>query len=542
MFSGFVSGVWNGFTGLVSGFFDEPRLQDVIDDGNGLSLTAGTPAVNATNEIDVLSASLSLVAGPPTVNATAEIDALSAVLSLAAGTSVVNATNEIDALSASLSLIAGLPEVSTSNSIQALSASLALVAGLPTVNATNEIDALFASLSLTAGLPLVGVVIEATSAALGLSAGMPEIQRQVFITKTNPAPNLLVKSLELPLPIEFTESKGIHQSDIIFQSSLNAALADLRANPVLLNYVWAQLPQDELTWKSYGQKSLDEAKKWFLSTNIPVFVDPHMTEGIYPNITITLMESAEVPAEATLGDIHEPSAETNNMTWPSLSEPVTPSSYFPSTGIVTFKNAIPLAVDCFLMDHSGRSHRILEVLSDTQCRISIGTVADFRNTIVKSFNPGWTVALESSSFRESYRIGIHVPSDPVHAVWLHSIVVFCLLRYKQALLEARGFERSTFQSSDFSASPEYGAEGGEPIWGRHITVSGYVRQYWPKAITERIIAVNMDPLTVSGAYHGDPGVRPNFTPGPDVTLAKTGVKPDDTLWAGNRDSLSKPRR
>lgn len=73
---------------------------------------------------------------------------------------------------------------------------------------------------------------------------------------------LLVKSLELPLSNSLTtEALGIHQSDVIIRTAIVAALADLRANPWLLDYVFASLPKDEMTMKDYGEKSVEKAKE-----------------------------------------------------------------------------------------------------------------------------------------------------------------------------------------------------------------------------------------------------------------------------------------
>ena len=98
----------------------------------------------------------------------------------------------------------------------------------------------------------------------------------------------LIQDLELPLPQTLTRIKGIHQSDVVIRSALEAAFADIRANPWLMDYIFASLPQDNLTWRTYGEKSVQEAKKWFLNTNIPILVTPTLNELRAPSITITL--------------------------------------------------------------------------------------------------------------------------------------------------------------------------------------------------------------------------------------------------------------
>jgi hypothetical protein len=356
------------------------------------------------------------------------------------------------------------------------------------------------------------------------------VKRAVEQARLDPtaAQNLLIKSLELPLPAELTQAIGIHQSDVVLRSSLVAALADLRANPWLLEYVFASLPSDALTWKEYGEKSVQAAKDWFLRTNVAVLMEPVLDELKAPAITIQLVDSQEVQSEATLGDIHSSPTEGNNNLWPALTGPLTPTSYSPATGIVVLpEGGLPAGIyvgpGMFIVDAVGRSHEIIEVYDQQSFRISSGTVADFRNSILKSHRPAFITHLESSSYRETYRIGVHVNAEPSYLTWLHSIVVFCLLRYKQALLEARGFERSSFQSSDFARETQMETE---LLFSRYITISGFCRQVWPKAVARVIDVVTVD--TESGAIKvsGENA---------DVKMEGTGVDPRSSLWTGNKD-------
>ena len=62
-------------------------------------------------------------------------------------------------------------------------------------------------------------------------------------------------------------------------------------------------------------------------------------------------------------------------------------------------------------------------------------------------------------------------------------VVFMLLRYKQDLLEARGFERSTISSSQ--AQRDNSSEN-ELFFNRYMSITGYVRHSWPKRNCRRI--------------------------------------------------------
>lgn len=301
------------------------------------------------------------------------------------------------------------------------------------------------------------------------------------------------------MTVQTTQIRGILQGDIVIRTAIAAALADMRANPWLLDYVFANVTQDDLTKQEYGAASLQSGKDWFLKTNIQVATTPIIDEGMFPCISVNLKESSEVVSELTLGDVNSTVSETNDATWPTLAV-FTPASYVPSTGYVTLEEAldVPVFPGQSLVDYSGRAHEILEVISDTVIKITPDTVADFRNAALKPIAPAWSAAIESASYRETYAIGLHVGSEPVFLTWLHSVVVFALLRYKELLFEARGFERSGFSSGPVTYDP---LGESELAFVRYINMTGYVRHYWPKAISRRVDGVLFDKLSVDGAGH-----------------------------------------
>lgn len=345
----------------------------------------------------------------------------------------------------------------------------------------------------------------------------------------------LALTLELPLPSTLTDILGIHQSDVIVRSAIAAALADIRANPWLLDYCFASLPQDAITWKEYGEKSVQEAKKWFLSTNIDVAVMPILNESSWPKITVEITNSQEVESEASIGDVNYTPIETNDSSWPALNEqPITPLKYTPSTGIVVLPVEPEFGVfpGMFLVDRNGKPHEILEIIDAVSFRISPMTVADLSKSNIKSRRPAWNINVESSSFKEVLRVGVHVQNEPVHLIWLHSILVFALQRYKEVLMEARGFERSTFGSTQLAQDQRFETEN---IFSRFLTISGFVRQFWPKAVSRTIDGVEMDGLDGDEYYKLVVSGQ-----NADVSVRDAGEDPDTAPWIGNLDTIRKP--
>lgn len=340
------------------------------------------------------------------------------------------------------------------------------------------------------------------------------------------AQDLLVRALELPLPPELTtEALGIHQSDVIIRTAVVAAIADMRANPWLLDYVFASLAQDAQTLKDYGEKEIQRAKDWFLKTNIRVVMVPVVDEAKVPVITIKLLSSDE--SEVTLGDVHYDPTETNLTPWPALAGPFNITKYNAATGIMVLPTEVTdniiVAPGMVLVDTVGNPHSILEVFDDGSLTIEQGTVADFSKTLLKGAQPNSVTQLESAWYRESYQIGCHVSGEPVYLTWLHSIIVFILLRYKQALLEARGFERSVVNSSDFDRN-ESEFPDSEFVYSRYITITGNVRQYWPKSINPAVTAVVTQPIRVIDAKNLPPDTDPNTQ-----------------IWVGDEDTLKPPK-
>ena len=293
-----------------------------------------------------------------------------------------------------------------------------------------------------------------------------------------------------------TEIRGIHQSDVIIRTALVQAIADLRANPWLLDFVFASLAQDDLTNKVYGQKEITRAKEWFQKTEIPVSMDYRLDSPPAFFVSVGLVESVE--SENTLGDVHYVPAETQEGDWPALTGRFIPSAYDPATGIMTIPdaalNGLVLAPGMTVVTNIGKSYTITEVLENNRFMIATGLNIDFANSFIKSAKPLYINTIESASFRETYRIGCHVHGESSKLAWLYSIVAFILLRYRQELLEARSFERTSITTAPFTRDDNWGKEN---CWVRFINVTGYVRNYWPKNLQDAILSVTTQPVFVA---------------------------------------------
>lgn len=291
------------------------------------------------------------------------------------------------------------------------------------------------------------------------------------------------------LPDDMREAAGIAQTDIILRTAIMAGLDDLRANPKLLDYVFASLPKDALTYKQYGEEQVALAKQWFLSQDIPVSMNTRLDATKLPVISIAQVSSVESAVQ--LGDVHYKTSESYIDETPIIyGGPFNALKYDPATGIVTMSSSFSLEVfpGMLVRDNAGQTHPILDVVDSNHFTLQANLNADLRDFFVVSQPAAQSVSLEGREFRETFEIGVHAHSEPVYLTYLHSIVVFILLRYYEELIEARGLTRLTISSGPVSLNQSF--EINQPVFTRMINVTGFVYQYWPKFIAGPVVGMD----------------------------------------------------
>ncbi len=312
---------------------------------------------------------------------------------------------------------------------------------------------------------------------------------------------------------------GIFQSDLCIQHGLIEGMAQLRSTPWLLDSVTRNITFDPLTSRRYGQKELDQLKRWFLNTEIPVI--PYRMGGpVAPSVSLALV-SSNIDA-STLGDVHYDEQEDvgDGGTY-IVAGPLNPT-YNGSTGVMTLPPH--LFVDVFtgmvVMDAKGQEWRIGEILSNVapvSFQLATGILAPFERCTIRGAAPNVIETHESVKMKEAWSLGCHVNTEPGHLLFLHAIITFILLWGKETLFEGRGFELSDFSSTDFARNQAYDEE---QVWTRFINLNGITQSVWPKRRLQKIVGVKTV-LKITGGEH----VPDDFG---DV---------DDLAWIGDQDSL-----
>ena len=297
----------------------------------------------------------------------------------------------------------------------------------------------------------------------------------------------------LNAPGILSEAKGLLPSDVLIRHALLIGLDDLRKNPWQLQLIFAGLLDDPWTSDLYGAKEVSKAINWFLKTDIPVIMDYTLAPGApMPVIVIGLQESVE--AEATLGDIHYVPSQDAESEWEPLTQKFS-ATYDPVTGLVVPSIDVIVNSMMVLIDKVGNRYSVLDVQVDANDKenflIDKGLInPDLSQCVLEWKNNRVSVNLESCNFKETFNIISNVKGETSYLLYLHSIVVYCLMRYKKSLLEARGFERTSISSTKVMQNNSLGSPGVENIWCRVTTITGYSKTYWATETSDRIAKAN----------------------------------------------------
>ncbi len=300
-----------------------------------------------------------------------------------------------------------------------------------------------------------------------------------------------------------SRAKGIFQSDIIIRTAIAAALDDIRSKPWLLEFIFQSLLDDDLTRKYYGEEEIDITRDWFLNTDIPVKMAYKLDGVVAPLIAITLTESSE--DAASLGDIHY---ETHEDIEPiDIVKPIltfTPIAFDSDTGEITLPPKLTTGFvfpGMIVREKATRKTYVVDSIVSGSKFIILGSdeaplaLANLTKATAESSSTMQVVSLESIVYREGFRIDLFVSGNHTHLLYLHSILIFALNRYKQSLLEARGFERSSVSSTSLG---KFERSEGEVIFTRSVMLNGYVRQYWPKDVRNKIDGIYVGSDLVDG--------------------------------------------
>lgn len=330
---------------------------------------------------------------------------------------------------------------------------------------------------------------------------------------------------------------GIVQSDLLVRVAIIHTLEEIKKNPWLIEDIFSDLLEDPLLKDIYGAKEIANAKEWFAKNKIEVYLKYRMDNIQTPCISISLGSSSEDDSQATLADqsvyVDEYDADEIDKPIPYILNPIKTLTYDKATGILEFPveiNLIDVSPGMLILDpKTGNAYVIESRAGNNGLKIK-------DNPSLKASNYGvipqyrvWRARRERASFRETYSIGCHVHGDTAPLLWLHSVVLYGLLRYRESLFEARGLQISSLKSTDFVQRAPFSQEGGENIYSRYIVLDGLVENSWVKS-PKRVLETVSFKEKKNETYSSGIKIISNL----DTNIAETDPEEDD-LWLTKKD-------
>jgi hypothetical protein len=288
---------------------------------------------------------------------------------------------------------------------------------------------------------------------------------------------------------------GIFQTDALLKTLLEQTIQDIKQNLWLLDYILDDFVTNPFLKSKYGQKQIESAKEWFADgrNNINVQLQFSKDKEKFPAVFLTLGSSAEDQELRTMGDVG-----TENLTLmpnqvgqpiPYVIPPFIPTSFDPVSGLVGVPigtDLSPVSQGMVLINPSNGNGVVIQGVQNGEIQVQAGVELDSSQFGVIPQYRFFTSRLGRSFFNENWNITL-VTNDPQTLLWMHSITVYGLLRYRE-FLEHNGFLQTYFSSTDIFTSEFSNAEG-EEFFARQITMFGKVEQKFIRGLHRNIESV-----------------------------------------------------
>jgi hypothetical protein len=285
-------------------------------------------------------------------------------------------------------------------------------------------------------------------------------------------------------------------TDLVLLRGIKEGIAWMRANPYILDWVFERLIEEGMDLqKSYGQQEINRAKTWFLKNHIDVRMAYNLDGVKFPCVSIGLLNQNESKPHATLGDVaadiwnEDVSENPYVIKARTLVGPFPNVSYDIATGIVTipeeFDTELIFVNQALYSPASGREYIITKIIDEQSFLIETNLREDFSNSYISPAYKTLKAKRGIAQFSETYDIRILVQGDQGELVWLHTIISYLLLKFRQDLLEKKNIGLTSISSGPIQqeSSMEF---GGENVFSRAITMDALIEVTWLKTLSERI--------------------------------------------------------
>lgn len=296
---------------------------------------------------------------------------------------------------------------------------------------------------------------------------------------------------------------SIWQGDVFFRRIIELTLKDIKENPWLVDDMLSDFVLDPMLSGVYGQKEIDNAKKWFKDNEISVFLNHRMDLEKMPCVTISIGSNSEDKSLARLADLTNEvetyEASEIGQTIQYVTEPFTYTSYDQATGYFTTPAEVDLTIieaGMVVVDPSSGGGYVIAKKDSNGFYIAENTVFSATEIGVLPQYRIFKARREIATFQERITLGCHAHGDPNALLWLYTAMMYGLLRYREGMLESRNFQLSTIETSDMIRNGSFESIG-ENVYSRFITITGQVENTWIKAPKRIIETIGSSPnLTI----------------------------------------------
>lgn len=271
--------------------------------------------------------------------------------------------------------------------------------------------------------------------------------------------------------------------DIRIKTMIELGLEDISKNPWLLNDVLGDTVANQYLRERYG-KQIESCKQWLKNNRINITLSEQQGDKMdFPAISIEIGASNEKLEMKHMGDLSTQKIRLIpneiNKPMPYVIKPAS-GSYNPISGAWTFTDTISIlgvSPGMVLVDPvNSIGYVIQSITQDNQVNLEKNLVIPASNLGVIPEYQFYEARIGHAFMQEPYKISCH-GNDQQTLLWLHSIVVYSLLRYRQVLLEKDGYAESVISSGKMYPNPDY-SDAGQVIWSRDVNITGQVENRW----------------------------------------------------------------
>lgn len=269
---------------------------------------------------------------------------------------------------------------------------------------------------------------------------------------------------------------AVYLLDVEVQSIITYGLDYIRQNLHVLDEVFANLKEGHLN-KLYGDKEIQKIKDWFTNRNIPVRLGFNLQPQDVPCYSVHLAQSVEDVGNAFYNDW---AGTIEENTTPRVIVPsFVPESYNESLGTINVPEGVDLSLVRVGHHVKDNNNNVLPIIDLNGQVITItmddmDADLDFSNITIQSFISTDIYKRGEAYFNEQIDIGVHAVSDQNTVLWMYSILVYILFRFKMEIM-TRCMDLSTFSASDFNRDSQY---LGNNIFSRWVRLSARTRVSW----------------------------------------------------------------